>query len=282
MGTSDLVCETSDPKAATKLKELPIREIYVDRGTFQWRVPKYNKVESEEHLRTLIRALKSTGEPLEPLLVFPIRGRFFVIDGHHRLDAYRKARWKGPIPVDVFEGTFDEARLAALAGNTKDKLRLSGPEKKEAAWKLVNEDKLSKAQIVKLGVASDGTVSTMRKVRKKLMDDGEDPTSVSWAEARRVSLRTTVDDPEDWKEKKAQKIVDALLKAKIGQGLAKDPEVTALALQMLNPSLPGALVRQWWSDDPDLKSEIAQELRMEDDPFELLEGPQEPEATEGF
>ena len=204
--------------------------------------------------------------------MFPIKGRFFVIDGHHRLDAYRKARWKGPIPVDVFEGTFDDARLAALAGNIKDKLRLSGPEKREAAWKLVNEDKLSKAQIVKLGVASDGTVSTMRKVRKKLMDGGEDPTSGTWAVARLGGVHTAVNDREDWMEKEAQKIVDALLKTKIGQGLAKDPEVTALALQMLNPSLPGALVRQWWSDDPDLKNEITEELRMEDDPLSFWRG----------
>ena len=36
----------------------------------------------------------------------------------------------------------------------------------------------------------------------------------------------TVDVQEDWKEKKAQKIVDALLKAKIGQGLAKDPDAS--------------------------------------------------------
>ena len=120
-----------------------------------------------------MRVLKSTGEPLEPLLVYPMNGRFFVIDGHHRLDAYRKARWKRPIPVEVFEGTYDEARLAALTGNTKDKLRLSGPEKREAAWKLVNEGKLSKAEIVKLGVASDGTYSLMRRVRKKLIARGK-------------------------------------------------------------------------------------------------------------
>jgi ParB-like chromosome segregation protein Spo0J len=279
METSDLTA--SESKAGIKPTALPIREIHVDRDMFQWRVPKYNRVESEEHLRTLVRALKSTSEPLDPLLVFPMNGRFFVIDGHHRLDAYRKARWKGPIPVEVFEGTFDEARLAALTGNTKDKLRLSRPEKAEAAWRLVNEGKLSKSQIVKLGLASDGTVSSMRRVRKKLMDEGEDLTKVSWAVAR-WGVRATVDDPEDWKEKKAQKIVDALLKAKIGQGLAKDPEVTALALQMLNPGLPLALVWQWWSDDPDLKSEIVEELRKEEDVYELLDGPEEPEPMPEF
>ena len=72
----------------------------------------------------------------------------------------------------------------------------------------------------------------------------------------------------------------ALLKAKIGQGLSKDPEVTALGLQMLNPSLPAALVREWWMDDPDLKSELAEELRREEaNPFEVL---REREEAEDF
>ena len=62
-----------------------------------------------------------------------------------------------------------------------------------------------------------------------------------------------------------------LLAAKIGQGLAKDPDVTALALEMLNPSLPGALVRQWWFEDPDLKSG-----RDEASPYELVEDPEDP------
>jgi hypothetical protein len=79
-------------------------------------------------------------------------------------------------------------------------------------------------------------------------------------EAQRGALTEEI-DPEGWKIAQAQKIVDALLKAKIGQGLAKDPEVTALALQMLNPALPDALVRQWWCDMPEIREEIVEELR---------------------
>lgn len=215
-------------------------------------------------------------------MVFPKDGRFVVIDGHHRLTAYREARWKNPIPVEVFGGTPDEARLAALEGNVRDKLPLSKPEKSEAAWKLVNENTLSKAQIVKLGLAADGTVATMRKIRRKIIDEGKDPTRLSWVEARMGSTEVPDLDHQGWILKKATKIVDALLKAKIGQGFSKDPEVTALALQMLNPSLPGALARQWFMDDPDLKSEIADEVRREGDPYGVLEEPEEPEkmATE--
>ena len=70
--------------------------------------------------------------------------------------------------------------------------------------------------------------------------------------------------------------MDALLKAKIGQGLAKNPEVTARALQMLNPRLPAALVPRWWMEDPDIKRESAEELQSDlANPFELLLGPEE-------
>jgi hypothetical protein len=274
MATVDLLrIEASEPRTTSKPHALPLAALYTDLETFQWRVSRFNSVESDEHVRTLTRALKSAGQPLQALLVFPIGKRFFVVDGHHRLTAYRKARWKGPIPVEVFAGTLDDARLAALEGNIRDKLPMSGPEKKEAAWKLVKEGKLSKAQIVTWGVASDGTVSAMRKVLKNLKDYGTDLALLSWVEARRVGIEPKDGDPER-KLKKAMKIVDALKKAKIGQGFMRDPEVTALALQMLNPNLPGALARQWWFDDPDLKVEMADELRREGDPYGLLEEPE--------
>lgn len=273
MGTSQVaLIKETEPKTTSRPHHLLLREIGSDREKFQWRIPQFNKVESAEHVRTLVRALRDNEQPFEALVVFPIESRFYVVDGHHRLAAYKKVRWKRPIPVRVFEGTLEEARLAALDGNVRDKLRMSGPEKREAAWKLVKEGKLSKADIVKRGVASEGTVGAMRRVLKKLKDDGIDPTKLSWGQARRVGTDDNELDAEEWKEKKARKIVDALLKAKIGQGLAKDPEVTALALQMLNPTLPGALVREWWFDDPDIKSELAEELRRDEaNPYDLVE-----------
>ena len=278
MGIAELKqIEASEQKATERIRALSLKELFIDPNTFQWRVSKFNKIASDEHIRTLVRVLKSTHEPFEPLLVFPIKGRFFVIDGHHRLTAYRKAGWKNPVPVRVFVGTLDKARLAALEANVRDKLPLSKPEKSEAAWRLVKENKLSKAQIVKLGLAANGTVAAMRRVRAKLLKDGVDLIPLSWIKARLFGLETEIGNREEWIEKKARMIVDALLKAKIGQGLSKDPEVTALALQMLNPSLPGALARQWIMADADLQSEIADELRREGDPYAE---PEEPENVD--
>jgi hypothetical protein len=112
---------------------LLLKEIKTDETTFQWRVPQFNRVESAEHLRVLTRALENSNKPLDPLQVFHKEDGYYVIEGHHRLAAYRKARWRKPIPVTMFEGTLEAAQLAALAANVKDKLRLSGPEKGEAA-----------------------------------------------------------------------------------------------------------------------------------------------------
>jgi ParB-like chromosome segregation protein Spo0J len=263
---------------ASRPTQLLLKEIKTDEATFQWRVSQFNKVESAEHLRVLTQALQNSNKPLDPLQVFQKDDdNYYVMEGHHRLAAYRKARWKKPIPVTVFEGTLDQAQLAALAANVKDKLRLSGPEKREAAWRLITHYKhlkLSKAEIAEKSGTAPSTVANMRKVERALLEGGKDPKTYTWTKARSEGPENAELSADEWRERKAKKIVDALLKAKIGQGLSKDPEVTALALQMLNPSLPAALVRQWWMDDPDLKSELAEELRQEEaNPFEGLAGP---------
>jgi ParB-like chromosome segregation protein Spo0J len=72
---------------------------------------------------SLAKALKERGVPLEPLLVFPVDGQFYVMDGHHRLAAYHTVSWKKHIPVEVFEGTFEEAHREALRRNS----RISSP-----------------------------------------------------------------------------------------------------------------------------------------------------------
>src|SRR5215475_2027253 len=54
-----------------------------EHGIFQWRQP--DQLRSSNHIGVLTRALRSTGGPLKPVLVFQAGGRFFAVDGHHRL-----------------------------------------------------------------------------------------------------------------------------------------------------------------------------------------------------
>jgi len=256
--------EQTEPRTTARPSELPLDDIKTCESAFQWRVRQFNKLESAAHVRTLAQALRETRRPLEPLLVIPVGNNFVVVDGHHRLAAYRAVGWKSPVPVEVFTGTVDEAHHRALAENARDKLKLSKPEKQEAAWRLVMEGKLSKREIVQLAGVSYGQVGTMRAVLEKLKSREVDAGRLSWRRARmKAQAGEPVGDidPDAWMEAKAQKIVDALLKANIGQGLSKEPEVTALALWMLNAALPEALVRQWWVDIPEIRDEIVEELR---------------------
>jgi ParB-like chromosome segregation protein Spo0J len=41
----------------------------------------------------------ASGTPLDPILVYLVGERFYVMDGHHRLAAYDTAKWTGNIPV---------------------------------------------------------------------------------------------------------------------------------------------------------------------------------------
>jgi hypothetical protein len=43
--------------------------------------------------------------------------------------------------------------------------------------------------------------------------------------------------------------------------ISKDTEVTALALEMLNAGLPGALFEQWFYDDRELIWDLADRLQ---------------------
>ncbi|WP_284280717.1 ParB/RepB/Spo0J family partition protein, partial [Bradyrhizobium liaoningense] len=140
-------------------------------SVFQWRGgARADKREREEHIRTLATALKNQGTPLERLTVWPVAGRLYVLDGHHRLAAYDTVKWPKPIPVEVFEGDLDEARLRALAGNIKDKLRMTSRQKSEVAWRITKENigKLSAEGVADATTISRRQAFVMRRVWREL------------------------------------------------------------------------------------------------------------------
>src|SRR5262249_12361414 len=106
--------------AVTRLRRKDI-EVAAD-GVFQWRNRRDDPARKGRNIAALKHAFGIQGKPFDPLSVFPAGGRYFVIDGHHRLAAYEAAGWEGLIPIKVFEGSLADARIAALNGNRKDKL----------------------------------------------------------------------------------------------------------------------------------------------------------------
>ena len=58
----------------------------------------------ERHISELVRAIKTRGQ-VEPVTVMQIGDKTVLIDGHHRVVAYKLAKATSAIPVRYFEGT---------------------------------------------------------------------------------------------------------------------------------------------------------------------------------
>lgn len=218
------------------------KDIRVAEKVFQWRIPQYNMIPSDDHILELAKAAQNTGA-LEPILVFPVADKHYVMDGHHRLAAYITAGWKGDIPAIVFNGSLDEAVREALGRNTKNKLPMTTKDKTEAAWRLVKEGKPgdwpdSISETMALCGVGKGTVNRMRDAWTKLHSGQyEGIGDLSWRQAQDTleGKEKQAFDKDSWLEERAQNLADGIIRAKLR--LSRDIEVTALALEMLDPGL---------------------------------------------
>jgi hypothetical protein len=202
-----------------------------EQGVFQWRDYKVDQGDKARHIAGLMNALSITGKPLDPLLVFPAGGRHFLIEGHHRLAAYDAVDWNDTIPVKVFDGSLDEACMAALDGNRKNKLAMAQAEKSNAAWRLVQEGNLSKLAIAERGLASRTTVNTMRQKLREIIDAGKDPSRMDWETARRWTPDGgECDDVPDWREQKIADFGKRLIENGLATEFGKYPDIAAEAL----------------------------------------------------
>lgn len=209
---------------------------------------------SIKHITELVRLLRDTEKALEPLTVVAIGSDYYVIDGHHRLAAYYAARWNKAVPVRCFQGSVEAARLEALRGNIRGKLPMTGDDKKETAWKLTKETNMSMDAVVTETTVSLSTVKRMRRMIK------EKPglRDFTWLEAKRDHLPTLEDSERDsWRTRKVANMVAALL-TNTGGKLARDPDVLADALEMINPELPRLLVHYWFALAEELVEEHAE------------------------
>lgn len=177
--------------------------------------------------------------PFEPLLVVPIGQRFFLVDGHHRLDAYATFGWEGPVPVEVSSCNLQDAVLEAWKRNAHNKLPMTKASRFEAAWKLVKADKHSRTEITRLTSVRRSTLTNMRSV---LAEFGKRASVRTWVEARRLRRDHDAPGADDWKEAAAREIALHLAK---GPKQTTDPELLAMALAMAKEELPAQLTTEW-------------------------------------
>ncbi len=185
---------------------------------------------SERHIGDLVRAIERFGE-VDPVTVLVVGERPILVDGHHRVEAYRRAKKPAEIPVAYFEGTPQEAVLVAGEANSKAKLPMTAQERQNHAWRLVLLNKHSKADIARASGASESQIGNMRQVRRKLGEEAFD--CGSWWQARKAAQGDVAemndDDREQWKQDLADRFADRLAK-EFSTKLADRPEVAAMAL----------------------------------------------------
>lgn len=227
-------------------KDLPqvlvASSIKVREEVFQHRRP--DRFASDRHVRELTDVAKV--RDLDRLTVWWDGKKWTVIDGHHRLRAYiRAGKSDHAVPVEVFQGTPEEALGRAAEANTKDKLQMSSSEKSNAAWRLVvMTEGRSKAQQAQDAGVSERLVAHMRKTKAILMREPErvleDLAMMSWQEARRTAAGETLAWTPEEEEARIEKMTKALRKA-LGATADRQPEIFRAALERFSPQLAQAL-----------------------------------------
>lgn len=223
------------PKKPTKL---PLPQILFMTELFQHRLPK--DWDSDKHVAVLKRVVKG-GDTLDPLTVFWTGNGWTCIDGHHRALAYEAAGFNEKVPVNVFEGTLDEAIAHAATTNSRDKLPMRPDEKTHAAWRLTVLTDTSINDVHKATTVAKSRISDMRKVRDFIIEkySKDYPAELTWKDAWSLWKGSHKDDDvgsDDWVDREAEKLADRLRKT-FGKELERNPEVTWRALDMYSPNL---------------------------------------------
>lgn len=196
---------------------LPIKDMRLVEAVFQHRDVSDRRIEDERHINILRKAIgTNAADPrfLPPLVVWWSGAAWYLIDGFHRHEAYRRAGVHQPVPVRVWGGTethqngLGDAIAFAAGANARDKLKMSKDDKANAAWYLTALRSGSRSFVVMKCAVSDGLVAEMRRTRQKLFDTDNPETGepytqdeligMDWKTAREAAKGELRETPEDF------------------------------------------------------------------------------------
>ncbi|TAN28266.1 MAG: hypothetical protein EPN31_08915 [Castellaniella sp.] len=247
-------------------RSLLLSSIHQAPEVFQPRGGAFVSAMSEAHVEGLITSIfAASGHNLDPVVVWWSGQNWYLIDGHHRVEAYKRAAKKKkltdrPIPIVVFEGTLQQAHLESSYRNSKDNLNMGKDDKMNRAWRLVAmDDDLSKTDINRATGVATSSVGRMRNALVKLKEEREvtpeyyteDFTEWTWEEARKGVEASRVID-EDWEGVLALEWAKRMSRT-FGDKLVKQPEVFWKALEIHSEKLVNDLedyLRTGWVEDP--------------------------------
>jgi hypothetical protein len=165
-------------------KRLPLSAIQEEPLVFQLRQdgPTGSLLRSEAHIRALGRAMSTAkGQlPGDRIAVWWSGSRWIVVDGHHRLEAYRRWAQSGAkryeavkLDVEVVAGNLNAALKRTASENSKARLQMTKAERLGRAWLLViREAEGSVRHLAGITGASKSTVGNMYPVRDTLRARG--------------------------------------------------------------------------------------------------------------
>lgn len=226
-------------------------EVYQGRSGFDFKTGV--TPDGKGHVATMVLTLKASTEELDPVTILRVAGRNILIDGHHRLAAYRSSK-RAEVPVRYFDGDPVAAVLECGKENLKTKLAVTAQDRSQRAWELVRSKLFSKAKIVAASGASDGNVGNMRRKLAALEAAGADIPE-DW---RKVQLQDfeggekAQEQARDW----ARKLSMTFGPAKTFKTLGKKV-MFAEALMLWSPRLAEELTLIL-ADSTDLRAQVEQ------------------------
>jgi hypothetical protein len=139
---------------------------------------------SEEHIGTMRLALEAAHSvQLEPLLAADVDGSLLVVDGHHRLRAYRCAQ-REIIPVRVCPMELAQAVLASkLVNCTGRALEMHPEQRRDAAWQYL-------AVVTRSGAIGLPTGESLRTIVGRF--------GIGYGTAQRMLCKLPEVNPKDW------------------------------------------------------------------------------------
>lgn len=196
---------SGQPLSDADTDRLPLAEITTEPGAFQMRE---GQAIVQEWVGDLLKLLRGGVKQFDPILVWWTGMRWVVMDGHHRLEAYRlhsvgKNDYP-PVTVIVSKAENpDKAMLEANRENGKVKLNTTAKERSEQAWWLTVMGIGSKADVARASGVNASTVGRMREAKAKLEAKGWSPENLiiaGWEYANAASKEQseiTLDDDYD-------------------------------------------------------------------------------------
>ena len=200
------------------------------------------------HIRSLATAINNKDtKQLDPLVVWWSGKEWRLLDGYHRLEAYKKVTTNTAldlsVSVTVFDGELPGAMAFAIQCNSKDKLPMKPSEKSERAWKLLAlKTRMKHKEIYESCGISKRLMAKMASELRQLPND-QNPLDLSWREV--LNMKTI---PHD-----ADQIIEEMLtflKTSFGKKAMKYPNYFAEAITLYSQQLAFDLGIEFFPNHP--------------------------------